>query len=291
MTEKKAHTIIMSGATGFVGSHLRKRFQKEGWKVVIIDRKALAMATDELAGKMQGGDIIVNLAGAPVIGRWSKEYKKILYNSRITVTSKLIQACHKMDTRPDLFISTSAVGYYSDQGTNTEKNYVQAEGFLGHLAHDWEQEALKATELGLRTVVFRFGVVLGKDGGALKKMLLPFKLGLGGTIGNGSQSFSWIHIEDLIRAYLQAIDDSTFSGVYNLASPKPTTNRGLTKALGRVLCRPTLLRVPKFVLRLRFGEGAETLTGGQEVLPERLQQSGFDFVFPDIESAVKDCVS
>ena len=248
------------------------------------------MEAEELAGKMQGGDIVVNLAGAPIIARWSKEYKKVLYDSRIKVTAKLVQACQKMDTRPGLFISTSAIGYYADQGTHTENNHVQADGFLGHLAYDWEQEALKAKKIGLRTVIFRFGIVLGSDGGALKKMLLPFKLGLGGTIGKGSQAFSWVHIKDLIRAYQQVIDDSSFSGVYNLTAPKPTTNRGLTKAFGRALCRPTLLRMPKFVLRLQFGEGAGTLTGGQWVLPERLQQSGFDFVFTDIESAVKDCV-
>lgn len=281
----------MSGATGFVGSHLRQRFEKEGWEVIAVDRKALSMEADELAGKMAGGDVVVNLAGAPIISRWSKEYKKVLYDSRIKVTEKLVQACGKMDAKPGLFISTSAVGYYADQGTHSEGNYVKADGFLGDLASDWEQAALGAEDLGLRTVIFRFGIVMGKDGGALKKMLLPFKLGLGGTIGSGDQGFSWIHIEDLIRAYFRAINDPAFSGVYNLTSPEPTTNRGLTKALGRALCRPTLLRVPGFVLRLQFGEGAGTLTGGQKVLPERLLQSGFDFVFSDIESAVKDCVS
>ncbi len=290
MTGKKKHTIIMSGATGFIGTHLRNHFQKENWKVIILDRKTLAMEADELAEKMQDGDIVINLAGAPIISRWSNKYKKILYDSRIKVTSKLVQACRIMESKPRLFISTSAVGYYANQGAHTENNHVQADGFLGHLAYDWEQEAHKAADLGLRTVIFRFGVVLGRDGGALKKMVLPFKLGLGGTIGSGSQSFSWVHIQDLIRAYQQVIDDSSFVGVYNLTSPKPTTNNGLTKALGRVLGRPTLLRIPKFVLLLQFGEGAETLTEGQKVLPQRLLQSGFDFVFSDIESAVKDCV-
>ena len=150
---------------------------------------------------------------------------------------------------------------------------------------------MKAEELGIRTVIFRLGVVLGKQGGALKQMLLPFKLGLGGPVGDGKQHFSWIHIEDLMQAYLEAISSPSFQGAYNLTSPNPTTNMGLTRALGKALGRPTFFRVPGLALKLHFGEGATVLTGGQHVIPERLMEAGFSFRYPTIEEAVQDCIS
>ena len=173
---------------------------------------------------------------------------------------------------------------------HTENDHVLAEDFLGDLTRDWEKEAFRAKELGIRTAVFRFGVILGRNGGALSQMLTPFKLGLGGVIGNGRQSFSWIHIRDLIRVFVEAINDLDYEGVFNLTAPKPTTNRGLTEALGKVLARPTILSVPEFVLKIKFGEGAQVLTSGQEVLPERLLNKGFKFEFTEIEEAVADCI-
>lgn len=280
----------MSGASGFVGSHLSESFAKKGWQVIALGRKDFALSNNDLAAKMIGGDVIVNLAGAPVIGRWTADYKKIMYDSRINITKKLVQACSLMKNKPALFISTSAIGFYADEGVHTETNFQKSDGFLGHLAQDWEREALKAEELGIRTIIFRFAVVLGKNGGALQKMLLPFKLGLGGKIGDGKQPFSWIHIKDLIRAYLHIIDSPSLSGTYNLSAPHPTTNKKLTKAMGKALCRPTFFSIPRFVLRLQFGEGAQTITGGQKVLPQRLLEGGFKFEFEDIEKAVKDCV-
>ena len=142
----------------------------------------------------------------------------------------------------------------------------------------------------MRVVIFRFGVVLGREGGALKKMLVPFKAGLGGTIGDGSQPFSWVHIDDLIRAYDKVIHDTSCEGTYNLTAPKSTTNKGLTQALSKALHKPAMLQVPRFVLRLQLGEGAQVLIQGQSVIPRRLLDSGFQFKFSDIDSAVKDCV-
>ncbi len=285
----KKHNIALSGATGFVGSNLSSSFRELNWQVVPLGRKEFKSGL--LADKMTGTDVVVNLAGAPVIKRWTPEYKKVIYESRVNITKSLVAACSQMDSKPKLFISVSAIGYYAYGGPHTENNHVKADNFLGHLAQDWEKEALKAKELGLRVVIFRFGVVLGKDGGALKEMLAPFQLGLGGTIGEGSQPFSWIHISDLKRAFQTAIDDESYEGVYNLTAPNPTTNKGLTKALGKALGKPTIMTVPKFVLRLQLGEGAQVLTEGQAVLPERLINSGFSFSFNDIEAAVKDCVS
>jgi len=288
--QKKHHIIGMSGASGFIGSNLCRRFQENDWEIVALGRKEFALSPKELAKRMQGVDVIVNLAGAPVIHRWNEEYKKIMYRSRITLTRKLVNACILMDNTPRVFLSASAVGCYSTTGTHTEDDNNLADDFLGHLTRDWENEAFRAKEFDSRIAVFRFGVVLGQGGGALAKMISPFKLGVGGTIGNGRQPFSWIHIKDLVRVFEASINDSSYEGVYNMTAPHPTTNLGLTKALGKALSRPTILPVPGFVLRMLYGEGAQILTSGQTVLPKRLLDSGFQFDFPSIEEAVTDCL-
>ena len=291
MSEKTNHTIAISGASGFVGSCLDKSFSSHGWSMLPLGRKDFKTNQEELAERMSGADIIVNLAGAPVIARWTDDYKKTMYESRINVTRSLINACSIMETKPDLLISTSAVGYYASEGVHTEDNHAQADDFLGHMTRDWENEALKAEEMGIRTIIFRFGIVLGKDGGALKQMITPFKMGMGGTIGNGSQPFSWIHIRDLVNAYETVIQDNSFNGIYNLTAPNPTTNKGLTEAMGKALGKPALLRIPKFVLQLQYGEGAQVLANGQEVIPDKLLREGFRFEYAEINEAVKDCVS
>lgn len=291
MTERDKHRVALSGATGFVGTRLRRAFKERGWEIFPLGRHDLQMETERLAEELNRFDAIVNLAGAPIIERWTGYYKKILYDSRINTTRKLVDACAMMADRPRVFVSTSAVGYYAaGDMTHTEEEYVQAGDFLGELSRDWEKEALGAGELGIRTVIFRFGVVLGRDGGALKKMIPPFRFGLGGRVGSGRQAVSWIHMEDLVRAILAAIGDPSFTGIYNLTAPNPTTNAGLTKALARALHRPAFLPVPGFVLKLQFGEGARVLTEGQRVLPKRLLDQGFDFRFTDIERAVQDCL-
>jgi uncharacterized protein (TIGR01777 family) len=283
-------TVAMSGVSGFVGSRLGAAFQQRGWQTVSLGRSDFKLAPGDLAKRLQGADLIVNLVGAPIIERWTEEYKKTMYASRVEVTRKIVEACSLLETRPGLLISTSAVGYYASQGVHTEDAHVRADDFLGTLTRAWEGAALQAGELGMRVVIFRFGVVLGRNGGALKKMLVPFKAGLGGTIGDGSQALSWVHIDDLIRAYDWVIRDTTCAGIYNLTAPKPTTNKGLTQALSAALHRPAVLAVPRFVLKLQFGEGAKVLTQGQTVLPKRLLDSGFQFTFADIDAAVRDCV-
>jgi uncharacterized protein (TIGR01777 family) len=284
------HTIAMSGSTGFVGSKLNRFFEKHKWSIVPLGRNVFKSGIDQLAEKMKDADIIVNLAGAPVIGRWTEEYKKIMYESRINISKGLVKACSKFDRKPKVLISASAVGYYASGGPHTEQKHRKDRGFLGHMAQDWEREVLEAEKIGIRTIIFRFGIVLGRGGGALQQMITPFKLGLGGMIGDGSQPFSWIHMNDLIQAYEAAIEDDAYSGIYNLTAPNPTTNKGLTEALGKALGRPTMLRIPEFVLRMRYGEGAEMLSSGQEVVPERLIEKGFRFQFTEIQHAVNDCV-
>ena len=289
--DERSLKIAMSGATGFVGTNLGKAFQARGWKIVPLGRKDFMAAPEILADRLQGADVVVNLAGAPIIGRWTREYKQIIYDSRIDVTGKIVSACSLMDRSPELLISTSAVGYYSSQGVHTEAEHVKADDFLGRLTGDWEKEALKAGNIGMRVVIFRFGIVLGKGGGALQQMLIPFQYGLGGTIGDGAQPVSWVHMDDLTRAFQTAIEEVTYKGIYNLTAPHPTTNKGLTAVLGKALHRPVFFRVPEFALRLRFGEGARVLTSGQAVIPRRLLDSGFKFQFTEINEAVLDCLS
>ena len=281
----------MSGATGFVGLPLSHALQGAGWRVIPLDRRSFAGSAAALAEQLNGVQGVINLAGAPIVGRWTAAYKKTLLESRVGLTRRLIEAMALMPERPKFFISTSAVGYYAEGRRQTEEDHVQADGFLGRLTREWEQEAWGARDLCIRTVIFRLGVVLGPNGGALKEMLPPFRLGLGGNIGSGRQAFSWIHRDDLIRAYLTAVTDSSWEGVYNLTAPQPTTNTGLTRALGAALNRPTRLSVPEFALKLRFGEGASVLTRGQEVIPQRLLEAGFQFTYTTIDQAVRQCLA
>jgi uncharacterized protein (TIGR01777 family) len=283
--------IAISGASGFVGKYLGVVFDRKGWTVAPITRQDLGGNAEGLSDLIEGADVIVNLAGAPIIKKWTRTYKKELYSSRVDTTKKIVGALKRLEKRPRAFLSASAIGIYGTEGTHTEEMHSLATDFLGSLTRDWEQAALEAQGLNIRTVIFRFGVVLGKGGGALQSMLPPFKAGIGGAIGDGRQPFSWVHIEDLARAFTAAIEDERFKGVYNLTAPNPTTNRELTKTLGKILKRPTVFRVPAFVLKLQFGEGAQVLVKGQRVVPQRLLEGGFDFEFPDLETALRDCVS
>lgn len=280
--------VIISGASGFVGSSLTEFFQNKGYKVEAISRSNLENL-EKLTEQVNKSDIIINLAGANIISKWTPEYKKTLYNSRINTTKAIVEAIKKSNKKPSLFISTSAVGIYNSHEQNDESNTNYENDFLSKLCQDWESEALKAEQFGVRTVIFRFGIVMGKEG-ALKKMLLPFKLGLGGVIGNGSQAFSFIHIKDLQKAFLFVITNENQTGIFNLTTPNPTTNRGLTKALGKSLNRPTILPLPEFVLQIIFSEGAKVLTSGQKVIPKRLMDEGFVFEFDTIEKTIEDLI-
>ncbi|MBU4289289.1 MAG: TIGR01777 family oxidoreductase, partial [Proteobacteria bacterium] len=210
--------IALTGATGFVSSYLANVFLEKDWKVTPILRDDLALSSKDLAKKIDGSGVIVNLAGANIVKRWTEEYKKELYNSRIDTTIKLVEAMGQMSRKPKIFISASAVGIYDDRGRYGESDYNFANNYLAKIVKDWEEAAFRAREINIRTIVFRFGVVLGK-GGLLAKMLPSSKLGMGGTIGNGRQSFSWVHIEDLIRAYIFAVEHEDLEGIYNLVSP------------------------------------------------------------------------
>jgi uncharacterized protein (TIGR01777 family) len=279
--------VMVSGSTGFIGKHLVHALSMRGWDVHILARDDFNLGEEKFIDKLEGHKTLIHLAGAPIIRRWSEGYKKELYSSRIDTTHKISLAVRRMRVKPEVFISTSAVGIYKGERTYSENNAEYDQGFLGNLCRDWEHRAEQVSDL-TRVVIFRMGVVLGRDGGALKKMYLPFYLGMGGVIGRGTQFVSWVHIDDVIAAYLYAIDNDGIFGVFNLTAPAPVNNREFVKTLGSVLRRPAVFPIPSSALRLIYGEGATVLTGGQKVVPTRLIESGFRFRFVDLRTALED---
>ncbi|MCX8043335.1 MAG: TIGR01777 family oxidoreductase [Desulfobacterota bacterium] len=283
--------VAISGATGFIGTYLGKVFGAQGHKIVPLTRGDFSTNAAALAGKLKGCDAVINLAGAPIAARWTAAYKKVLIESRIGTTRMIVDTVTHLSPAPRVLISASGTGIYRSHGIHTEDDTDYADDFLGRLAQDWEREALKAESVGMRTVVFRFGVVLGKNGGALQRMLPLFRLGLGGRIGSGRQAFSWVHIADLARAIITAVNNPALRGIYNLTAPYPITNAELTRTLASLLHRPAWLPVPGVALKLLFGEAAAVLLEGQQVLPKRLRDAGFTFLFPTICEALVDILS
>lgn len=266
--------VAITGASGFVSSHLTKTFTD----FVSINRNE---SEDEILSKLRGVDVVFNLAGAPIIKRWSEEYKKVLISSRVDTTKTLVNAINKSEVKH--FISTSAIGAYPDNAPFDETFEGYGSDFLASLTKAWEDEAHKCTK---PTAIIRFGVILGSDGGALAQMLTPFKLGAGGIIGDGKMMTSWIDVDDLVRIYEHIIKNK-LAGTFNATAPQPVSNYTFTKTLGKVLNRPTILPLPEFVLKLLFGEGSSVLTGSKEVYPKALLDSGFEFEYPNIESSLR----
>ncbi len=266
--------VAITGASGFVAKHLIKTFSD----FVVIDRKD---SKEQIVAKLKGVKVVINLAGAPIIKRWNESYKKLLHSSRINTTRTLVSAINESDVAH--FISTSAVGVYKNGLASSEDATELGDDFLATLVKAWEAEAKKCQK---KTTILRFGVVLGADGGALAQMLPPFKLGLGGIIGDGKMMTSWIAVDDLVQIYTFIIENS-LEGVFNATAPNPVSNYTFTKNLGAVLHRPTIFPVPVFVLKLLFGEGASVLTDSKEVYPKALEAAGFVFRYPTIKEALE----
>ncbi len=277
-------TIAIAGASGFVGTYLMHYLNTQDNTMIAIPRDTL-QDSHRLNILISDVDVVINLSGANIVQRWSKTYKKILWDSRIESTKAIVNAMNA-NNKEQLLISTSAIGIYENDVLCDEEEYHYGTSYLALLCQAWEDEASKVSK---RLAIFRFSVILG-EGGALKKMLLPFKLGLGGIIGDGKQPFSFIHIEDLARAYKHVIDSSEERGVYNLCTPNPINNKAFTVALARKLHRPAFIPLPKFVLKMIFGEGAKVLTDGQEVYPKRLLEVGYVFKYPTIEESLENLV-
>jgi len=277
--------IAVLGATGFVGRHLTKALAARG-----DDVRAISLHDPEAAAAQANGcDVVVNLAGAPIAQKWNDEVKRDILESRTLLPQRFLGGLAEQPVYPKAYVSASATGYY---GYSKDATFTESDGpgtdFLADVCARWEAIARNAHDLGMRVACVRSGVALGGDGGALAKMLPPFKMGAGGIIGNGKQWFSWIHIDDLVGIYLLAIDGA--DGVLNGTAPNPVTNAAFTKALGEAIHRPSFLPVPTFALRAMLGEGADALLNGQRVLPKRTQELGYAFTYPTIEAALANAV-
>lgn len=283
--------IAITGATGFIGSHLCRMLESAGHRLIKLGRTDLQAENNRLTEQLQGCDAVINLAGENISHRWSESYIQALYDSRVLTTRALVDAMSRMESPPGLFISTSALGAFDSIGRYNESDPPNAAGFFGQLTRDWEAAARQAETLGVRTLIFRLSLVLGRDGGMMKQLLLPFRLGLGGPIGDGSQPFSWIHIDDLVQAYGFALSHPEMAGIYHLSAPDVTTNLRFARALGQQLHRPALLPVALFVLKLRFGKGAEALAAGQYLVSERLPEAGFHFQYDTLSKALQEITS
>jgi len=279
--------IIILGGTGFVGTHLKAHLVKEGHLVEVYGREAF-QADFDLTLELEDQDLLIMLSGENIGQRWSESYKNALIESRTLTNHQLKLALQACSNPPKRIFSASAIGFYpqSDCQSPFDETHRQAgEGFLGQLTQQWEQatQQLQPTPL-----IMRFGVVLGQDGGALQKMLLPFKLGLGGPVAGGKQCFSWIHIGDLAAAVSFFINNPQLAGVFNVTSPQPVSNAEFGQSLAKALRRPFWLPLPEFQLKLMFGEGAQVLTHSSAVLPRRLQAEGFEFNYPSVQSALAE---
>ena len=295
--------VAVSGASGLIGAPLSQRLHDDGHEVIPLVRHPLrlgerAIAWDPEAGRLdraelEGCDVVVHLAGENVFGRWTEAKKRRIRDSRVQGTKLVSEAVAKLPHPPRVLLAASAIGFYGDRAEEqlTERS-APGHDFLAQVAKDWEAATEPAARAGVRVVNMRFGVVLTPDGGAMAKLLPPFRLGLGGPVGNGKQYLSWIARDDAIAAIVHLLGSESLRGPVNVTGPQPVTNREFAKTLGHVLGRPAIVPVPSFALRLAFGsEGADMLLSGQRVLPERLVASGFRFHHGDLEPALRQLLA
>ena len=296
--------IAVTGATGLIGAALCERLRQEGNDVLVITRRENSSSPfpvvhwnperGELDTRsLEGVDAVVHLAGETIAERWTPEKKERIRTSRVAGTRFLVDGLKRLSKRPSVLIGSSAVGFYGNRGDEElDEGSPPGTGFLPEICQAWEAEVARASELGMRAVRLRTGIVLSTKGGALAQMLLPFKLGLGGPVGSGRQWMSWIHIDDVVGGYHFALQHSDLSGAANLTAPQPVRNADFTRALGRALGRPAFLPAPGFALKLIFGEMAQDLLlDGQRVLPRRLESAGYQFQHTGVDDALADAVS
>lgn len=296
--------FFLTGGSGFVGSYLAKQLSQRGHAITILTRSFRPRSDSQPAvTSVQGDpnepgpwmqmvpehDVIINLAGASIYLRWTEENKKIIRASRVLTTRHLVEALAAAPARQTkLLLSTSAIGYFGDRGeAELTEDSGSGEDFLAQLAQEWEEEALKAQDLGVRVAITRFGIVLGRGGGILAQLVPLFKAFVGGPVGSGKQWFSWIDQDDQLRAFLFVLEHPDLSGPINFTSPNPVRNADFAKALGKVLNRPSWVPAPAFAVKLALGEFAEVVLGGQKVLPKKLLEAGFTFEYPTIEASLR----
>lgn len=293
--------ILLTGATGLIGGALVRELRSRGHELTVLSRNPesaqarLAVpavrwqATQEPApaAAIEGVDAVAHLAGAPIAQRWSEQAKREIRDSRVLGTRNLIAGIEAASKRPSVLVSSSAIGIYGARHEEPlDEDAPVGYGFLAELCAAWEAEANRAGPLGLRVATIRTGVVLDAGGGALEKMLPPFKLGIGGPVAGGHQYVSWVHVDDVVGMFVSALEQEAWSGAVNATAPEPVTNRELSHALGRALHRPAVLPVPGFALKLLYGEMSEVVTTGQRVLPAKALVLGYEFEHPRLDEAL-----
>ena len=293
--------ILLTGGTGLIGRQLCRHWLAKGYQLTVWTRRPEQVS--DLCGASVRGitrleelaqepvDAVINLAGAPIAERpWTRKRKALLWSSRITLTEQLVAWLEKREQKPSVLVSGSAVGWYGDGGERelTEESPPVTEDFASHLCIAWEETAQRALALGIRVVLVRTGLVLSAQGGFLSRLRVPFKLGLGGPIGNGRQWMPWIHIHDQIALIDFLVHEEAATGPYNACAPQPVRNAQFAKTLGSVLHRPAFIPMPAFALRLGLGEMSQLLLGGQRATPAKLLAAGFTFTFTDLRSALTD---
>lgn len=284
--------IAIAGATGLVGKELTQYLTSKGHEVTAIKREGSSEAPypQVTTEYLEQFDALINLAGENIAaGRWTDEQKKKILDSRVNTTRALVTALNQTKAKPTIFINTSAIGIYGNRGADLINEESSAgKGFLADVCRAWEAEANKAQRENLRVAITRFGVVLDPKGGALNKMLLPFKMGAGGILGDGRQYMSWIGMHDLVKAIEYILETDDLKGPINMTAPNPATNQDFTSALGHVLHRPTIFPAPAFILNIVLGQMAqEMLLEGNRVMPDQLTSKGFKFDYPNLENALK----
>jgi len=295
--------VLVTGATGLIGKNLCQTLAGQGHEIYILSRHpesakitgmTRAFAWDAGIGPppqeaFSGVDAVINLAGEPIAGsRWTDEQKRRIRDSRVKGTRNLVDGIIKSPDRPKVLINGSAVGFYGNRGDEQlDEKSTPGKGFLPEICIEWEREAERAREYGMRVVLLRTGVVLDENGGALEKMLLPFKLGLGARLGDGKQWFPWIHLDDIVGIIRHALLNESISGPVNGAAPGIVNNIEFTNELAAVLHRPTFLPVPEFVLQILMGEMAEVVLNSQRVIPGIALNTGYSFKYPDLKAALE----
>jgi len=293
--------LLITGGTGFIGSALCTRLLDEKHSIVVLSRypekiKLPIRSVSSLNHLTNDDvfDVVINLAGEPIADkRWSDQQKNLIYSSRIVATETLITYLKNSKNKPKLLISGSAIGYYGVNETDDiiDENSGYDDSFSSNLCQKWEASALKAEPLGIRTCLLRTGIVLGKNGGALSKMLPPFKMGLGGKIGHGEQWMPWVHLDDLVGIIIYCINNDNLKGPVNGTSPNPVINQVFTKTLGLALKRPTIFPMPKVVIKLLMGQmGEELLLVGKKISPQKVLDAGYDFKYKTLDEALKNIV-
>jgi uncharacterized protein (TIGR01777 family) len=298
--------IIITGGTGFIGSHLIQHLANDTHQIILYTRGSPRTITVNHASlkfvywdpqtsgswfeELNGSDVVINLVGKNVFeARWNEKVKSEILESRILPTQLLVEAISRVEQKPPLLISASAVGFYGDRNDEviTEKS-SGGNDFLADVVNQWEGAAYAAEQFGVRVATPRIGLVLEKTGGMIGKMLMPFQMFVGGPIGSGKQFLPWVHMDDVVRGILYPIENKMFGGIYNLVSPNPVPMNEFSKIFGSVLHRPSWIPVPDLALKTLYGEGAKVILSGQKVIPEKLLNAGYQFSFTDLKTALLD---